>query len=130
MRLEEQKGYWFNMIILKSRITHNNVVRIKVRELDDRVEIVVECLAEGKVLVNKHRVYGRLNSVNLGLRDEAGYDDIYEIKFENPINCLVLGIDTIIEDRQWSRVSIRLDKCTKAATDTVIDEMFSYSGLG
>ncbi len=117
-------------MILKSRIIHNNVIGIKVRELDDRVEIVVECSAEGRVLVNKHRIYGRLDSVNLRLKGEIMYASMYEIKFKNPINCLILGIDTLIENKRWPLVSIQLDKCDKVATDTVIDEIFSYANLG
>ncbi len=117
-------------MILKSRIIHNNVVGVKVRELDNRVEIVVECLADDRVLVNKHRIYGRLDSVDLRLRSEAMYTSMYEIKFKNPINCLILGIDTLIEDKRQPHVSIQLDKCDKVATDTVIDEMFSYTDLG
>ena len=117
-------------MILKSRIIHNNVVGIKVRELDDRVEIVVECLAEGRVLINKHRVYGRLDSIDPRLKSEAVHTGMYEIKFNNPINCLILGIDTLIEDKRQALVNIQLDKCDRVATDTVIDEMFSYTDLG
>ncbi len=116
-------------MILRSRIRHSNVISVKVRELSDRVEVVVECLSDKGILVNKHRIYGRLNSFNSLIKDNVKLNSRFEVRFENPISCLLISIDTDTRETSQPCVSIQLSQCNGVITDKRIDEMFSYSTL-
>ncbi|BEP17614.1 hypothetical protein PYJP_09660 [Pyrofollis japonicus] len=109
-----------------SRIIHENVAEIDISETNGRVEVVVKALHDEGIAVNKHRIKGYLEKVNISskLLNKISFNNNNIIKFVSPIKCVVVSIEVKINNGENS-VSIGIDYCDGPPYNEELDEIFS-----
>jgi len=114
---------------MTTNIRHENVIGVRIQRLNERVELVIECLLGERVLVNKHRFYGILDSLNMNalmnIYNEVP-DSAVNIRFRELIPCLLISAEISVSEGREPRISVKLDRCPeKPPYDLRIDELFS-----
>jgi hypothetical protein len=109
-----------------SRIIHENVAEIDISETNGRVEVVVKTLHDEGVVVNKHRIAGHLEKVNISskLLNKISFNNNNIIKFVSPIKCMIVSIEVEINNEENS-VNIGIDYCDMPPYNEELDEIFS-----